>query len=50
VDECGVEDFLPAFVDIGDVPFVGELGVAEGVAEDVLHGQRDTMRKQVKKE
>lgn len=50
MDKGSSEDFLPALVEIGDVPLVGELGVAEGIAEDVLYAGRDTMRKQVKKE
>lgn len=50
VDEGCPEDFLPAFVDVGYVPFVGELGIAQGVAEDVLDGRRGTMRKHMKKE
>ena len=48
--ECVFEDFLPTFIDIGDVPLIGELTVAEGVSEDVLNGEGGTMMKQRKKE
>ncbi len=50
VEEGSPEDFLPALVDVGDVPLVGELSVAEGIAEHVLDEGRTTMMKQMKKE
>jgi len=37
MQECRLKYLLPAFVDVGDVPLVGQLAVAERIAEDVLN-------------
>lgn len=37
MEERRLEYLLPPFVDVGDVPLVGQLAVAERIAEDVLN-------------
>lgn len=50
VDECDIEDLLPTLVNVGDVPLVSELVVAQSPTEHVLDYGKSTMMKQVKKE
>lgn len=50
MDESCLEDCFSAFINIGDVPLVGELTIAQRIPENVLNVGTVTMMKQVKKE
>lgn len=50
MNECSIEDFLSALMNVGDVPLICKLVIAERPAENVLYYSILTMMKQVKKE